>query len=598
MKKLISLLLCLTMLTLPVLSSAEGVIGGSDGPTEIFVAVQPRDIVQDAIDAGRRVTQTYTISEFTLTSEDADEATAEAYSMVSSLLKSLSLSVANQGEESEFGLNINGTDVLTAGWVLNGDDAYINSNLIGGTVVIAGSEVEGLATRLVDMVAQIGLVTAEDAEEIKAQLPDMIETYAEELEGMVGSTLTWESLASWDYSSLTKAILPILDKVQTVETLVVPRMCDTAESGLSLNLSNEDVLSLLTGCVQFIQDNPDLMAYLSDSLGYYTKEDVDEMWEVYKRFNWYTEEQFYAIWPTLEGELNEALESLAAKPVLFFEDIEILIYMDAEDAPVYVTARFPIDLVDDSTVISGETVTDGTGETAEVAENTAVADEAVTEEAPAAETATEEVPAEEPTAEEVVTEETVTADEEPTQLVLDLVYTRQTVAEGVSHNCTLSGEGDSIVVTALEQGDTLHAELQLIETVDDVPTPFVTGVLDLTYIDTDTAFKTDLKASLTADGETMTVEVRSDYAIDGVDFAGTNYVAFSFTGISIAVSGTCQTCDPVPSIMTSDVARPAELDDAAFANWFVGVYSSLMNWVNTAMAALPEDVLNYFLMNY
>ena len=174
MKKLLSLILAMMMFAVPCL--AEGVIGGADGPTALFVSedmITADAILNDAIAAGRRVTMNVTVPEITGVNT-GDPAVDTA---IVDFVKALGLRVEAQGDEYDMGLSLTGKDVLTLGWAVNGEDAYIKSNLIGGTIVLSLAEVEPIISRLLDMMVLMEAMTEEEAAEIKAQLPAMIETY-------------------------------------------------------------------------------------------------------------------------------------------------------------------------------------------------------------------------------------------------------------------------------------------------------------------------------------------------------------------------------------------------------------------------------------
>ena len=68
-----------------------------------------------------------------------------------------------------------------------------------------------------------------------------------------------------------------------------------------------------------------------------------------------------------------------------------------------------------------------------------------------------------------------------------------------------------------------------------------------------------------------------------------------FNDVKVVAECKLTTSDPVDSIMSGNVVRPAELDEAAFLNWFVGAANSVTSWAGNLLMALPESLLSLIL---
>lgn len=625
MKKLLSLMLALMMLAMPALAEESGVIGGADSATEITVAsnvVMPGDLTEKALAAGRRVTSTVSITE--VSGIDTGDPTTDA--ALTDLFNALGLSVAQQGDEFDMSLKISGKDALNLGVAMSGEDVYVKSNLIGGSVVVGKQEVEGLIDRLVEMMIMLQDLSEEEAADFRDQIAQMKQYYLDSLEVSMASALTEEDLKNLNMASVDAFIAFAESKTVPVEEIVVPRMCDPAVSGEKAVLTNADMVQAMKYFYQFILDNPKLMNYLGGQLGFPSEEEIALQWQsmgqFYMAFKIYaSEEEFRADNQTFEQYLNTLIADLDTSKVLEGEFV-VAEYYDADGNVVYATMSLPL-------FIQAQTLM-----------------------------------------------ETTSAEEAQGELTtINVTYTRQTVADGVAHVCNIDVDGEIITIDVLanEGGMTINmtgvepegepellaeisvecteseneAGVQLLSVVgtlfegadhpilhfvlqggcefSDVRSYFG-GTLTLTAYEypaeeeapaeaadaAEAAVEEDDAATTTTDPAetteaaepaesaepnetTIVIEVSSDYAINGVDFSGATNFAIKVEGVTIAVQEVYETSDPVDSIMAGVVIRPAELDDADFANWFVGAYNALNSWIAELVQALPESVLTLML---
>lgn len=569
MKKLLSLILAMMMFAVPCL--AEGVIGGADGPTALFVSenmITADAILNDAIAAGRRVTMNVTVPEITGVNT-GDPAVDTA---IVDFVKALGLRVEAQGDEYDMGLSLTGKDVLTLGWAVNGEDAYIKSNLIGGTIVLSLAEVEPIISRLLDMMVLMEAMTEEEAAEIKAQLPAMIETYKAAFEQGMAGQMTMEDLLAMDFSAFDPVLKDVEASLEPVTEIVVPRMCDQATHGVRLTIDNAEFTGAMRALFQFIKDNPKFMAAMtSEGIGM-TEETRAMEWEtrgaLYQQHGIYENyEAFCAENPTTAELLDQLIEETKTMKMLDGDFVTTVYFNDAEEI-VYLTSTLPM-----------FTETESVIETEENAE-------------------------------------TVNGTTE----VLNVVYSRQTVAQGVSHVCNIDVDGEGITVDVLakekawvinlsdnetqEVGLTINAveENGVIKGDFDMYENGPVGTFSYYHVADENQFKTEIAFALWLDEEylaghpneepvSLSIAYTCDYECNGVDFSGKEIVNVIFNDVKVVVNIDIATADPVDSIMAGNVVRPAELDDAAFASWFVTAYSAITGWPGTTLMALPASVL-------
>ena len=611
MNKLLSLILALMMLSLPALAAAEdtlGLIGGADGPTSVFVGGDiPQTLEEKALAAGRKVSTSVKITE--VSGIDTGDARTDA--ALVELFNALGFTVSQQGDEFNMALQISGQDALDLGFSLSGEDVYLKSSLIGGTVVVGTQELEGLIDRLVDMLIMVEGMSEEEAADLRAQISGLKQLYADSLELSMASMLTEEDLKNLNMASVEAFIAFVEDKTVPVDEIVVPSMCDPAVSGEKAVLTNADMVQGVKYFYQFILDNPKLMNYLGSQLGFPTEEEITLQWQsmgqFYMAFKIYeSEEAFRAQFQTFEQLLNEMIVEVDASKFLDGE-FTVTEYTDADGNVVYATMSLPLFLQDQTLM-----------------ENTSAE----------------------------------TAQGETTQI--NATYTRQTVAGGVAHVCNIDVDGEVITIDVLEsesgftlrstdtdtEGKTWRIEMNAecsasteepgvelltvtggIYNEKDQPVldvllmgasefsdvrSYLSGELTLTVFEypqaeeeaaeeeavEETAAEqteaTEHEAEAVDAEPTKTVIVLafdSDTAINGVDFTGTTDMSLTVEDVRIAAQAVVATSDPGESIMAGAVVRPAELDDGDFANWFVGAYNSLNSLVVNLIQTLPESVL-------
>ena len=527
MKKMLALLLAL-MMFMPVLSMAEelgdlgdlgetgSVIGGADGPTDLFVSADAMSFMEAALAAGRRIDTVLTVSALNGV-QTGDPAIDNA---VADLLDALALRFSSQGDEGDFALMLSGKDVVNFGGAIRGDDCYINSNLLGGTIVVNVNEVEPLLGRLIDMFVLMGAMTERDAEEIKAVLAELMAS----LEQGLPAGMEMPALEEINLSALEGAFIQLLGKITEVENPVVPRMCDPAVAGVQLTVNDAEMKQLVKAMFQFLLDNPVLLNYLSATAG--LSADV----------------------------VKEAMAEVDAQTMLDGEMV-VTINVGEDDNIVYATFSLP-------------------------------------------------------------------HHEDGVTTKIDVAYTRQTVAAGVSHVVNITIDGRTVTFDGLASDGKFVGNLYAVDGAKALDVTILTAEEDTlqvilnAYNDEDTVLSvkfegecefTDVREyfagvlNITAyeNGQAIPMSFRivSDYAIDGVDFSGVGGFSFEVMGVEVGLQVASQTSEPQESIMSGAVTRPAQLDDAAFQQWFIDIINGLMVQLTNAMTALPESVMSLLIMS-
>lgn len=550
MKKLFSLILALMLCILPAASMAEmGVIGGADGPTTMFLAAEPlfllpSDLEADALAAGRKGNSYLTVTELA----GLNTGVPAVDTALTDLFNALGIYGSAQGDEAEFGVTLSDVDVLNAGFAVNGEDAYIQSNLLGDTIVINLNEVGPVFSRLLDVLVLMGGISEDEVVELKAMISELQDSISM-LEAEIGATapaLTEEDLMQLNFTAILEALEKAAGKVKEIDQPIVPRNCDYAASGIALTVRNKDLVRTMEYAVRFVKDNP----VLKDMIGANLTGVTD-----------------------LDAELDRAVAAMKENKILDGE-CTVYCYFDEAGSPVYATIMVPL-----YEVYNGQDFT----------------------------------------------------------TVIEAVYTRQTVAQGVSHVLNVTVADETLTVDALVGENTLHMQLSapgaepvvfdavveghdLKATLTAKPddSTAITLALDGTYLCTDTEYKLGCKFTFTeeytpvdtaapsingmtlpgfetykpkAETNTMEVGFTADYVRNGVDFEGVTDILLAYNDIRVGLQAKSWTTDPTDSIMSGNVVRPAELDDNAFTAWFVQVVNNLSSWAGNLLMALPESLL-------
>lgn len=530
MKKFAAMLLALMMMALPFAGLAESNPALDEFKAMFEASEDAASYYQKAVENGRRVTTTVTFSGLSagLTGD------AMADEVISDIVEALR--IVSYEEAHEAGISIGMlqeatgevADLMTLGAAIAGEEAYIASNLLGGTIAVSSSELLVFAERLIDMLAMIGMFEAEDGEQAKAMLPEMIQMAADYMGVIVQSMSAQEiDIFALKYDALVNAAAPILARMETAEVTMQPRNCDPAVAVMTVQLTEQDALNLTGALLQFIKDNPELLAVYEAEMAFMAAMDP-EMAEM--------------------GSFSEMLDMLLAELQNVEADpngatIDVAVYVDEMGLPTAAEIRMP--------------------------------------------------------------EQTSYRLDYETYDYVDYTYVPTITMSRITMN-------DMVVVNMLmDMGDDdMSFDLIIKETE-------VAMTMSVAYMgETEMTMKmtmTDRSAeNVIAADVVMEYEIASEYqpmsfkiaVSDDVTFAGVDYTEKAVGTLSVSgmdlftINVEIASGEPGVSITEGNVIRPAQLSEADFANWFVGVYNTLFNTINTLPTMLPASFMNMMMSDY
>lgn len=253
MKKFLATVLALMLLALPCAGMAETM------PDLNAFLAGDEDYYTTALEAGRRITFTVDLSDVAtdFTGEPAVD------QVIHDLLGGLSITGYVQADEVFYAIGMkqeNGdvAQILTMGAAVAGEDAYILTNLIGGTIVVSQDEVLPLLERVVDMMVRMGFLSEQEAAFMKAELRSTIEMAQQKATATANAGLAGVDFTSLDYSALMGIFTMVSDKMVAGEADVLPKNCDPAAGMITVTMTPADMKALVAGMLQFVKDNPAL----------------------------------------------------------------------------------------------------------------------------------------------------------------------------------------------------------------------------------------------------------------------------------------------------------------------------------------------------
>lgn len=303
MKKLTALLLALLVLALPVMGMAAS-------PNELFN--------QAAENHAYTTNGVLTWGNTSLLDDDTQ-------SLLKDVVDAISFTRSVQENQTDFALKLSGADVLTLSTASAGEDTYILSNLLGGTVAFNDAEGQVIADYLMKYAVSSGMMTEDDVAQVKAsiqQAMEQTETAAADVD-----------LSSFDTTAITAWAEKFLSSVTIEEVAQQPKNSDPAATVISFTLTGEDVTELYTIIFDALKDNEAFMAGLTSATLTMDGESV-------------TAEEFVAKLPEMAKKIGDAVQG----------DIPVNLYMDADGNPVYAAVTMTMKLEDEGDT---ETITMG-----------------------------------------------------------------------------------------------------------------------------------------------------------------------------------------------------------------------------------------------
>lgn len=283
MKKLTAMLLALLMLALPVMG----------------MAASPAEMIEGAAAAGQPIHTAITFDSGTIPGLDAETA-----AIFNDVIDALGITTDTQENQTNLALQLSDKDVLTLAWATEGEDTYINSNLLGGTIAFNATEGDVIIDYLLKMAVDAGMFTESDVAEVKQAI--------EQVKTQVNTQVEAIDVESIDTAALLAAIEEIMQKVTVGEVTQQPKNSDPAASMITVKLTGEDVAKVYKVIFDVMKNVPQFTQALESA-------DL-----------------------TMNGEKVSAEEMIAKLPELADQigtmvqgEIPVEIYLDEAGEPVY-----------------------------------------------------------------------------------------------------------------------------------------------------------------------------------------------------------------------------------------------------------------------
>lgn len=290
MKKLTSLLLALVMLALPMAGLASS----------------PADLFSQATE-GKPYKMEGKLSWGNLSLlDDASQ------SIVKDVVDAISFTSFSQENQGDFALQLSGNDVLTLSTATQGEDTYLFSNLLGGTIAYNEAESAVLLDHLMQLAVAAEMMTQSDVEQTRAAIQEAL--------AQAESTTTTSDV-NMDTDALVKWAEGFASRITTEEATQQPKNSDPAAKVLTFTLTGEDLTEVYTILFDSLKDNEAFISGLSSA-------------NVTLEGQPMTTEELVALLPDIAKVAGDAVEG----------DVPVTVYVDAEDKPVYGTASITMKL--------------------------------------------------------------------------------------------------------------------------------------------------------------------------------------------------------------------------------------------------------------
>lgn len=212
MKKFTAVLLALLMMALPVLG----------------MAASPAEMIEGASAAGQPIHTAVTFDAGTIPGLDAETA-----AIFNDVIDALGFTTDTQENQTNFAMQLSGKDVLTLAWATEGEDTYINSNLLGGTIAFNATEGDVIIDHLLKMAVDADMFTESDVTEVKQLI--------EQLKTEMNTQMEAIDLENIDMTALLTVVEELMEKVTTGEVTQQPKNSDPAATVITMKLTGEDI---------------------------------------------------------------------------------------------------------------------------------------------------------------------------------------------------------------------------------------------------------------------------------------------------------------------------------------------------------------------
>lgn len=283
MRKFTAVLLALLMMALPVLG----------------MAASPAEMIEGAAAAGQPIHTAVTFDSGTIPGLDAETA-----AIFNDVIDALGFTTDTQENQTNFAMQLSGTDVLTLAWATEGEDTYINSNLLGGTIAFNATEGDVIIDHLLKMAVDADMLTESDVAEVK----QLIEQLKTEMNTQVEAI----DLENIDMTALLSVVEELMQKVTTGEVTQQPKNSDPAATVITMKLTGEDITKVYKVIFDVMKNVPQFTQALESASLTMNGEKV-------------TADEMIAKLPELADQIGAMVQG----------EIPVEIYLDEAGEPVY-----------------------------------------------------------------------------------------------------------------------------------------------------------------------------------------------------------------------------------------------------------------------
>lgn len=583
MKKLFAALMALMMFLLPAMGLADG------------------NFLLEAAENGRAIESVTTfVAGKSMTGTEAVD------KIIGEILSALRVTCYWQeidGTQAGLRVALDGKDVLTADMAGKDGEIFVTSDLLADTTIaMKPGEADVVADRLLDVLVRKGLMTKEQADEIRSQIEAAAQAAAGEVD-TPSTSIDYEKMMqdfldnADAFDALLDWVLELADRVEEADVTGQPENSDPATEALRLSLTAEDIIKGWELVTEPLKANEEYMKLLDQAVA----QSGDY-------------ESGAALLDDVTATLREKL------PRAMKDDAVLMIYT-ADGEPVAMTFDMALEDGADTmatTVRYTRLTTDGVAtHTVRCATEGTEKGEAVSD----------------------VTEVTVVAKDDALDLTMISTENGETTTTTLHATWTDStldatmttddGDVTTLTLAATWTDNTLNATLTI---ADDDGT--VTCALNADWADTDAGQTLHATLTLTdTESTNLTFTLNATWSATDAERSLTGTVGWSITGLDATLDGTgslditfnekktgeqdaeqllvfkltvndkhlitvineSKTVDPYPSIMIGDVKRPVEMTDDELDAWFDDVYSNIQVWAIKLIQSLPASVLMLFM---
>ena len=283
MRKITAMLLALLLLALPVMG----------------MAASPAEMIEGAAAAGQPIHTAITFEAGTIPGLDAETA-----AIFNDIINALGITTDIQENQTSFALQLSGEDALTLAWATEGEDTYINSNLLGGTIAFNATEGDAIIDRLLALAVEAEMFTERDVAEVKEALAQVAEQANVQVEAI--------DLENIDMTALLTVVEELMQKVTVGEVTQQPKNSDPAASVITMKLTGEDIAKVYKVIFDVMKNVPQFTQMLESADLTMNGEKV-------------TAEEMIAKLPELADQIGAMVQG----------EIPVEIYLDEAGEPVY-----------------------------------------------------------------------------------------------------------------------------------------------------------------------------------------------------------------------------------------------------------------------